>query len=53
MNKEKCILCDIETSIDRSTHIDYRHYYVEGVGQLCKECWENIFPEEELVYYEE
>jgi hypothetical protein len=53
MNNEKCILCDNETSIDKSTHIDYRYYYVEGVGQLCKECWKNTFPEEELVYYEE
>lgn len=39
---EKCIVCDIETPEPISKHIDYRSYYIEGAGQLCKECFFNI-----------
>jgi recombinational DNA repair protein (RecF pathway) len=54
MTTEKCIICDVDTKIEKSTHIDYRYFYVEGIGQLCKECWNNIYEKpEELVYYEE
>jgi recombinational DNA repair protein (RecF pathway) len=53
MTTEKCIICDVDTKIEKSTHIDYRYFYVEGVGQLCKECWEKISSKEKLEYYEE
>lgn len=39
MAKEKCVLCGTETLYDESTHIDHRYGYVEGAGQLCKECY--------------
>ena len=39
---EKCVVCDIETNVPVNQHIDYRHYYIEGGGQLCKECYENL-----------
>ena len=32
---DKCVLCGRETSYKRSTHIDLRIGYVEGVGQTC------------------
>jgi hypothetical protein len=35
-----CVLCGIETSYRRSTHIDFRYGYVEGAGQLCKTCYD-------------
>lgn len=36
---EKCIMCDEETSVLKTTHIDFRYEYVEGAGQLCRECY--------------
>ena len=41
MAKDTCIMCGDETSYDYETHIDLRYGYVEGAGQLCKECYEN------------
>jgi hypothetical protein len=54
MSKEKCISCSKDTPVDKSTHIDYRRFYVEGAGQLCEECWNDIYDNsEEMLYYEE
>lgn len=39
MLKENCILCGKETTIDVTTHIDFRVGYIEGAGQLCTECY--------------
>jgi len=39
---EKCIVCDIVTDIPRNKHIDLREYYIEGAGQLCEQCFNNI-----------
>lgn len=35
---EKCVMCGVETNIPRDLHIDLRHGYVEGAGQLCTKC---------------
>jgi hypothetical protein len=35
---ETCIMCDAETDVPRSMHIDFRHNYIEGAGQLCTSC---------------
>jgi len=43
MAKDKCIMCDIETPYSFDTSIDYRDHYVEGAGQLCKECWDKTY----------
>lgn len=40
--KEKCILCNKELDIRKDTHIHLRSYYVEGVGQLCLQCFLKI-----------
>ena len=40
--KEKCVLCGVEVDVNISTPIDLRNYYVEGCGQLCKECYESV-----------
>jgi hypothetical protein len=37
-------LCGVETAYKRSTHIDMRIGYVEGAGQLCKDCYEGKTP---------
>ena len=39
---EKCIVCEVDTNVPRYLHVDYRDYYIDGAGQLCKECYTNI-----------
>lgn len=39
MQKEKCIICGVDTEVDVTTHIDFRVGYIEGAGQLCTECY--------------
>ena len=40
---EHCILCGVETHVPLDLHIDYRDYYIEGVGQLCYNCFTNTY----------
>ena len=40
---ENCVFCGKETPYTINIHIDYREYYVEGAGQLCKECYDKIY----------
>jgi hypothetical protein len=35
---EDCILCGKKTTTLKTTHIDFRTGYIEGAGQLCREC---------------
>jgi hypothetical protein len=37
---ETCIVCGIDTVYRLNEHIDMRYGYVEGAGQLCKDCYE-------------
>ena len=39
--KERCVLCGAITPYGRETPIGERLHYVEGCGQLCKNCYEN------------
>lgn len=48
MAKEKCVLCGTETPYEENTHIDLRHGYVEGCGQVCRECWDKTYPKAEM-----
>lgn len=41
---EKCVVCNKITDVDKRTHIDLRFEYVEGCGQLCKECYKEQMP---------
>jgi hypothetical protein len=41
MEKENCVICGKETTVDRNTHVDFRINYIDGVGQLCKSCFNN------------
>jgi hypothetical protein len=41
--KDKCVSCDQETPYDVATPINLRQCYVEGAGQLCLECWTDIY----------
>ena len=40
---ETCVTCDKVTNTPIDLHIDYRHNYVEGVGQLCPTCFNRIY----------
>lgn len=43
---EICVVCHKETDVPVDKHIDERYYYVEGAGQLCKECFDSIYGKE-------
>ena len=36
---EDCVMCGNKTTTLKSTHIDFRTGYIEGAGQLCRECY--------------
>ena len=42
---EQCVICGIETNVNINTHIDKRNNYIEGAGQLCFDCAEEIVGE--------
>jgi hypothetical protein len=39
MPKEICVMCGSRTNIDINTHVDMRIGYIEGMGQLCTDCY--------------
>ncbi len=41
--KEKCVMCSSKTEYDIHTHIDLREYYIEGSGQMCRDCYLRIY----------
>jgi hypothetical protein len=38
-----CVSCGIDTGVHKETHIDHRPFYIEGAGQMCKTCYDNIY----------
>ena len=43
MQTEQCVVCQIDTKVPVDKPVDARYNYVEGAGQLCKECWNKIY----------
>ena len=41
--KDKCVMCDEDTLYNKHDHVDFRVGYIEGCGQLCLECYDNIY----------
>jgi len=39
---ETCIVCNEETHVPMSLHVDFRTNYVDGAGQLCNTCANRI-----------
>jgi len=39
---DMCVSCGKETKYPKNLHIDSRHHYIEGAGQLCDECGNNL-----------
>ena len=42
--KELCIRCGKPTPYHPSTPITLRRYYIEGSGQLCEQCFFELYP---------
>ncbi|MEK6841675.1 MAG: hypothetical protein AABX91_00800 [Nanoarchaeota archaeon] len=40
---EKCICCGRLTDVRKDTPVDARTCYVDGAGQLSRECYEEIY----------
>ena len=43
MEKELCIRCNKPTPYHPNTPITLRRYYVEGSGQLCPLCYQELY----------
>lgn len=42
---ERCVLCGKETDVPIDLPVDRRDCYVEGSGQLCRDCWRRVYRE--------
>lgn len=42
-NQEYCILCGKFTGIRKDIPVKERKYYIEAAGQLCKECYMEVY----------
>jgi len=40
---ENCVICNVDTNVPKTIDIQYRLFYVEGSGQLCRECWNSTY----------
>lgn len=40
---ESCICCHYQTDQMKNQDVWERKYYVEGAGQLCKHCYEQVY----------
>ena len=40
---ERCVLCGRETDVPTDLPIDRRDHYIEGCGQLCRNCWKKLY----------
>jgi recombinational DNA repair protein (RecF pathway) len=40
---DNCVNCGEKTNYPKNMNIDYRNYYIEGAGQLCKNCYDKIY----------
>ncbi|MBA7623339.1 hypothetical protein ES703_30734 [subsurface metagenome] len=47
---EKCVMpnCGKIVNIRKDTPVDSREYYVEGAGQLCKDCYARIYSDKKI-----
>ena len=40
---ENCVICWKKTNILKKTHIENRQFYITSVGQLCEQCYVEIY----------
>jgi hypothetical protein len=41
--KDKCVSCNSKSLYDMQEHIDFRIGYIETAGQLCLDCFDEIY----------
>ncbi len=41
--KDLCVICGVESHHEMNEHIEFRLGYIEGVGQLCLDCYEQTY----------
>jgi hypothetical protein len=41
--KENCVMCGKQLETDKNTHIDYRTNWVDGAGELCVNCYDEVY----------
>lgn len=41
---EQCVCCHKIVSILKDEDIDFRPFYIEGAGQLCYDCYHELYP---------
>ena len=41
--KDNCVTCNKETHYRIDDHIDMRIGYIEGAGQLCLDCYDEVY----------
>lgn len=39
---ETCVVCQSEATVSAQTDIHHRLFFVTGVGQLCRYCWQAL-----------
>lgn len=39
---EYCVICKCKTHIKKEQHIEKRYGYIEGIGQLCFDCYKDL-----------
>lgn len=49
--KDTCVMCKAASEENKSTNITLRKYYVEGAGQLCKKCYNSVYPVKPFANY--
>lgn len=40
---ELCVMCKVETNEPVNKNIEFRNYYIECAGQLCKSCYDSLY----------
>ena len=40
---EPCVICWKLTNVRKDTPVDVRRYRVDGSGELCPECWVDVY----------
>lgn len=40
---ERCVFCGKQTEILKSEPVGGRQFYIEGAGQLCRDCFYEIY----------
>lgn len=43
MTNAKCVICGGDTGVAKDTPIAKRHMYVVGSGQLCHDCYYDLY----------